>query len=142
MNEMAAIHNGLMSIGQLAREAGVAATALRYYEREGVLAPTVRSRAGYRLYSREAVEQLGFIRSAQAVGFTLDDIRAGNLVALPREITLEAWAKAWAGACTGVVEHPFVPMRLGEQVLVMVDPYDVQQELSEANNAVDLRFDG
>ena len=33
---------------------------------------------------------------------TLDDIRAGNLVALPREITLEAWAKAWAGACTGV----------------------------------------
>jgi glucose/mannose transport system permease protein len=33
---------------------------------------------------------------------TLDDIRAGNLVALPREITLEAWAKAWASACTGV----------------------------------------
>ena len=65
-----------MSIGQLAREAGVAATALRYYEREGVLAPTVRSRAGYRLYSQQAVEQLGFIRSAQAVGFTLDDIRA------------------------------------------------------------------
>ncbi len=33
---------------------------------------------------------------------TLDDIRAGNLVALPREITLDAWAKAWSGACTGV----------------------------------------
>ena len=33
---------------------------------------------------------------------TLDDIRAGNLVALPREITFEAWAKAWASACTGV----------------------------------------
>jgi glucose/mannose transport system permease protein len=33
---------------------------------------------------------------------TLDDIRAGNLVALPGEITFEAWAKAWASACTGV----------------------------------------
>jgi glucose/mannose transport system permease protein len=33
---------------------------------------------------------------------TLDDIRAGNLVALPAEITFEAWQKAWASACTGV----------------------------------------
>ncbi len=44
-------------------------------EREGVLIPTVRSRAGYRLYDRRAVDQLDFIRSAQAVGFTLEDIR-------------------------------------------------------------------
>jgi glucose/mannose transport system permease protein len=33
---------------------------------------------------------------------TLDDIRSGNLIALPAEITFEAWAKAWSGACTGV----------------------------------------
>ena len=33
---------------------------------------------------------------------TLDDIRAGNLVSIPVEITFEAWAKAWSGACTGV----------------------------------------
>lgn len=72
---MAATREGLMSIGQLARAAGVAATALRYYEREGVLTPTGRSRAGYRLYTPQAVEQLGFIRSAQAAGFALDDIR-------------------------------------------------------------------
>ena len=72
---MAATREGLMSIGQLARAAGVAATALRYYEREGVLTPTGRSQAGYRLYAPQAVEQLSFIRSAQAVGFTLEDIR-------------------------------------------------------------------
>lgn len=65
----------LLRIGDLAQSAGMATTALRYYERKGVLTPTVRSRAGYRLYDRRAVEQLGFIRSAQAVGFTLDDIR-------------------------------------------------------------------
>lgn len=33
---------------------------------------------------------------------TLDDIRGGNLIALPVEVTFEAWAKAWSGACTGV----------------------------------------
>lgn len=72
------------TIGEVARAAGVAATALRYYEREGLLAPTDRTRAGYRLYDEEAVRRLEFIRAAQAVGFTLGDIRAllelnGNL---------------------------------------------------------------
>ena len=66
--------NKLMNIGQVARAAGVATTALRYYEREGVLIPQARSEAGYRLYDQRAVEQLAFIRSAQAVGFTLEDI--------------------------------------------------------------------
>ncbi len=67
--------NGLMTIGQAADAAGVAATTLRYYEREGLLAPSKRSGAGYRLYDAQTVERLLFIRSAQAVGFALDDIR-------------------------------------------------------------------
>lgn len=71
---MANMKNNLMNIGQVARAAGVATTALRYYEREGVLIPQGRSEAGYRLYDQRAVEQLAFIRSAQAVGFTLEDI--------------------------------------------------------------------
>lgn len=54
---------------------GVATPTLRYYEQEGLLSPTARSNAGYRLYDDQAIEQLRFIRSAQAVGFTLDDIR-------------------------------------------------------------------
>jgi len=71
---MANMKSNLMNIGQVARTAGVATTALRYYEREGVLIPQGRSEAGYRLYDQRAVEQLAFIRSAQAVGFTLEDI--------------------------------------------------------------------
>jgi len=67
--------NGLHTIGQAARAAGVAATTLRYYEREGLLRPSLRSHARYRLYDADAVERLRFIRAAQAVGFTLDDIR-------------------------------------------------------------------
>ncbi len=65
----------LITIGEVARTAGVATPTLRYYEQEGLLSPTTRSRAGYRLYNALAIEQLRFIRSAQAVGFTLDDIR-------------------------------------------------------------------
>lgn len=63
------------TIGQVARAAGVATTALRYYEREGILKPSSRTAKGYRLYDEGDVRQLAFIRAAQAVGFTLDDIR-------------------------------------------------------------------
>lgn len=68
--------NGLWTVGQAAAAAKTAATTLRFYEREGILVPTTKNRAGYRLYDREAVERLRFIRSAQAVGFSLDDIRS------------------------------------------------------------------
>jgi len=66
----------LLTIGQMAGEMGVATTALRFYERAGLIQPTERSRAGYRLYDASAVERLRFIRAGQAVGFTLEDIRS------------------------------------------------------------------
>jgi DNA-binding transcriptional MerR regulator len=75
---MKTMSNQMMTIGELARAGGVATPTLRYYEQEGLLTPTARSPAGYRLYDAGAVEQLRFIRSAQAVGFTLDNIRALN----------------------------------------------------------------
>lgn len=67
---------GLLTIGEVARAGEVPASTLRYYERQGLVRPAQRSRAGYRLYEAEAVERLEFIRAGQAVGFTLDDIRA------------------------------------------------------------------
>lgn len=69
------VERDLFTIGQAAQSVGVPATTLRYYEREGILTAAVRSRAGYRLYDSAALERLAFVRSAQAVGFTLDDIR-------------------------------------------------------------------
>ena len=65
-----------LTIGAVAQATGVATTTLRYYEREGLLSPANRSPAGYRLYDDGAIERLEFIRAAQAVGFTLGDIRA------------------------------------------------------------------
>ena len=66
----------LLTIGQIAERVGVAASALRFYEREGLIRPAARSRAGYRLYDSTSVEQLRFIRAGQAIGFSLDDIKA------------------------------------------------------------------
>jgi MerR family mercuric resistance operon transcriptional regulator len=63
-----------MTIGALARAAGVATSTVRYYERAGLLHPRARSAGNYRLYSAEDLQRLRFIRAAQATGFTLDDI--------------------------------------------------------------------
>jgi DNA-binding transcriptional MerR regulator len=62
------------SIGQLARSVGVPVSTVRYYERAGLLKPQARSGANYRVYSEHSRERLEFIRSAQAVGLSLDDI--------------------------------------------------------------------
>ena len=64
-----------MTIGQAARMASLPSSTLRYYERQGLLEPTGRSRAGYRFYDERALERLEFIRGAQVMGFTLEDIR-------------------------------------------------------------------
>jgi len=62
-------------IGQLARTAGVTADTVRFYERAGLLAKPGRTFAGYRVYDAVAVNQLRFIKKAQALGFTLEEIK-------------------------------------------------------------------
>ncbi len=64
----------LMTIGTLAARAGVAASTIRFYESEGLLAPVSRSPSGYRLYGSDELERLLLIRAAQRIGFTLEDI--------------------------------------------------------------------
>ena len=65
----------MRTIGALSREAGIPASTLRYYEREGLLEPSERSEGNYRLYGPDGLERLRFIRAAQAVGFTIIDIK-------------------------------------------------------------------
>ena len=66
----------VMTIGQLARQVGLKDSAIRYYEREGLLRPDGRTAGNYRFYGPHAVERLRFIRSAQASGLALQDIRS------------------------------------------------------------------
>ncbi len=63
-----------LTIGLLAKAAGVNVQTVRYYERRKLLPPTSRMPSGYRLYSDEALKRLRFIRNAQALGFTLREI--------------------------------------------------------------------
>ena len=63
-----------LTIGELAKAAGVPASTVRYYERTGLLRRPPRSAANYRLYGEEDVYRVRFIKAAQATGFTLDDV--------------------------------------------------------------------
>jgi DNA-binding transcriptional MerR regulator len=66
--------NGLLAIGELARRAGTAPSALRYYERLGLLPPAERA-GGKRHYPPSSAERLAFVRLYQDAGFTLKEIR-------------------------------------------------------------------
>ena len=63
-----------LTIGRLAKTSGIATETLRYYERRGLLEPSQRTPSGYRLYGPAAAQRLRFIRRAQALGFSLDEI--------------------------------------------------------------------
>lgn len=65
----------MLTIGKLAKAGDLSPDALRYYEREGLLAPASKTDSGYRLYGEDAVRRVRFIQHAQSCGFTLAEIR-------------------------------------------------------------------
>lgn len=64
-----------MTIGRLAKAGGVGVETVRYYQRRGLLEEPQRAPGGMRRYGADAVARLGFIRRAQDVGFTLDEVK-------------------------------------------------------------------
>ena len=74
-----------LRIGDVAERAGLSAPAIRYYESVGLLARASRSATGYRHYTETTIEELRFIRKAQLLGFSLDEIR--EILKLSREGT-------------------------------------------------------
>ena len=64
-----------MNIGQAAKESGLTAKMLRYYERIGLLAPAGRTDSGYRQYGAEDLRVLAFVRRSRELGFSLEEIR-------------------------------------------------------------------
>jgi MerR family copper efflux transcriptional regulator len=65
-----------LSIGKLAKLAGVSIDTVRYYERNGLLAPSTRLASGYRRYGDLELARLRFIRRAQKLGFSLKEINS------------------------------------------------------------------
>jgi MerR family redox-sensitive transcriptional activator SoxR len=84
----------LLTIGQIAARAGVATSTLRFYEDEGLVLPAMRTDGNRRMYHREALRRIAFIRSAQRVGLGLAEIRAA-LAQLPdgRTPTVADWGR-------------------------------------------------
>src|ERR671929_1186839 len=87
----------LLTIGQVSARSGVAPSALRYYEDQGLISST-RTAGGARRYARTVLRRLGFVRAAQNVGLSLAEIREA-LATLPdgRPPTARDWARLSAG---------------------------------------------
>ena len=83
----------LMLIGEVAARSGFAASALRFYEREGLIT-SARSVGGRRMYPRAVLRRLAFVRAARSVGLSLDEVREA-LATLPdsRTPTRADWAR-------------------------------------------------
>ena len=72
-----------LTIGRVARRAGVGVETVRFYERQGLLNEPSRQQSGYREYDEDVVAQLRFIRRAKQLGFTLKEIK--ELLSLRRD---------------------------------------------------------
>jgi MerR family redox-sensitive transcriptional activator SoxR len=88
----------MLAIGEVASRTGVADSALRYYEREGLIRAS-RTSGGQRRYPRDTLRRVAFIRIAQQVGLSLEEVREA-LTTLPRDRTptKRDWARlseAW-----------------------------------------------
>ncbi|MBI3231139.1 MAG: redox-sensitive transcriptional activator SoxR [Burkholderiales bacterium] len=83
----------LLNIGEVAQRAGVASSALRYYEEQGLIT-SCRSAGKQRQFKRDVLRRIAFIRAAQAAGLRLDEIKAA-LASLPeqRTPTPQDWQK-------------------------------------------------
>ena len=73
--------DGLL-IGEVAKRSGASRKALRLYEAAGILPAARRTSSGYRVFDNEALDLLAFVRQAQRLGFTLDQIK--EIVAIKR----------------------------------------------------------
>jgi MerR family redox-sensitive transcriptional activator SoxR len=83
----------VLTIGEVSRRSGVAASALRFYEERGLIR-SVRAGSGHRRYLRPVLRRIAFIVFAQRIGLTLEEI-AGELGKLPadRSPTRQDWAR-------------------------------------------------
>src|SRR5919199_5139981 len=86
-----------LTIGQIARRAGVGVETVRFYERQGLLEEPARKESGYRQYPEDVVARLRFIKRAKELGFSLKEIK--ELLALrvdPATTCAEVKARAQA----------------------------------------------
>jgi len=102
----------LLTIGELARQTGLAVKTIRFWSDQGLAPPADRTRAGYRLYGPEALARLGLVRTLRDLGVDLATIQK----VLEREVTIAEVAAAHAAA----LEVQIRALRLHQAVLKAV----------------------
>lgn len=73
----------VLKIGHVSKETGLSVDAIRFYEREGLLKRPARTEGGFRIFAPTDIQTLGFIRKAQVLGFSLEEVR--ELLVLRRD---------------------------------------------------------
>lgn len=104
-----------MRIGEVARRAGMNASAIRYYEREGLL-PTAARASGKREYDSRTVERLKLIAAAQQFGFRLNEIRE-MLQVTDGNKPRGGW-RAWVQAKVQEIDANMAQMKRAQRLLV------------------------
>jgi MerR family transcriptional regulator, redox-sensitive transcriptional activator SoxR len=107
---------GLLTISEVARRSGVAASALRFYENKGLI-KSERAGSGHRRYPRAVLRRIAFIVFAQRIGMTLDEV-AAELRKLPEHRVPEGsdWAKLSRTWTTRIDERIALLNRLRESL--------------------------
>lgn len=110
---------GVLKIGEVSKQSGIGIEALRFYEKSGLLDRPGRTHSGYRMYDAEVLERLSFIKQAQVLGFSLDEIKR-----------IIAEKRAGQSPCAGVRE--IVRRRLDELDERMAQMRRYRKELAHA----------
>lgn len=108
-----------LSIGQVARQAGVGVETIRFYEREGLIEEPARRISGYRQYSEQVVKRIHFIKRAQRLGFSLKEITELLLLRVDAQTTCEE-VKQRTDAKIAEVERKLVELQRMRQALLQV----------------------
>ena len=108
-----------LSIGQVARKAGVGVETVRFYEREGLLEEPPRRASGYRQYSDQVVKRIRFIKRAQQLGFSLKEITELLLLRVDAQTSCEV-VKQRTEAKIAEVEQKLVELQRMRQALLQV----------------------
>ena len=108
-----------LSIGQVARRAGVGVETVRFYEREGLLEEPRRRPSGYRQYPEEVVSRLRFIKRAQQLGFSLKEISELLLLRVDAQTSCEQ-VKGRTEAKIAEVERKIIELQQMRQALLQI----------------------
>ncbi len=109
----------ILSIGQVARRAGVGVETVRFYEREGLLEEPPRRASGYRQYSEQVVTRLRFIKRAKLLGFSLKEITELLLLRVDAQTSCEE-VKQRTEAKIAEVERKVLELQRMRQALLQV----------------------